>query len=122
MKLAMIGLGKMGANMVRRLTNDIHEVVAYDVSHQTALDLQNETEGVTAVKDFESLFSSLSSPRVIWLMVPHQFVDDTIGDLLGAGLNAGDVVIDGGNSNFKLISITNLAIARMTATGKYYKK
>ena len=102
MKLAMIGLGKMGANMVKRLTNDNHEVVAYDVSHQTAIDLQNEVEGVTVVEDFESLLSSLSSPRIIWLMVPHQFVDQTIGDLLGFGLQAGDVLIDGGNSNYKL--------------------
>ncbi len=102
MKLAMIGLGKMGANMVRRLANDKHEVVAYDVSHQAALELENTLDSVLAVDNLETLLSSLSTPRIIWLMVPHQFVDQTIDDLVVAGLAAGDVVIDGGNSNFKL--------------------
>jgi 6-phosphogluconate dehydrogenase len=102
MKIAMVGLGKMGANMVRRLVSDDHEIIAYDVSHQAALDLQDELDGVSAVDDLESLLSGLSAPRVIWLMVPHQFVDQTIDDLLTAGLAAGDVVIDGGNSNYKL--------------------
>jgi 6-phosphogluconate dehydrogenase len=102
MKIAMVGLGKMGANMVRRLVNSKHEVVAYDVSHQTAIDLQNEVDGALAVDNLESALSNLSSPRVIWLMVPHQFVDQTIDELLTAGLTAGDVVVDGGNSNYKL--------------------
>ena len=102
MKIAMIGLGKMGANMVRRLTSDKHEIIAYDVLHETALALRDELDGVFAVENFETLLDALSAPRVIWLMVPHQFVDQTIDDLLTAGLSAGDVVIDGGNSNFKL--------------------
>ena len=92
----------MGANMVRRLVRDNHEVVAYDVLHQTALDLQNEIVGVTAVQDFSALISNLPAPKVIWLMVPHKFVDETIDELLAAGLTAGDIVIDGGNSNFNL--------------------
>jgi 6-phosphogluconate dehydrogenase len=102
MKLAMIGLGKMGANMVRRLASDKHEIVAYDVSQETALALQDELDGVSAVAGFEALLSGLSAPRIIWLMVPHQFVEQTIDELLTAGLAAGDVVIDGGNSNYKL--------------------
>ena len=101
MKLAMIGLGKMGANMVRRLANDKHEIVAYDVSHQAARNLERELDGVSAVEDLEILLASLPAPRVIWLMVPHQFVDQTIGELLAAGLSAGDIIIDGGNSNYK---------------------
>jgi len=102
MKLAMIGLGKMGANMVRRLTNDKHEVVAYDVSQQTASDLENELSGVEAVDNLKTLLAKLPAPRVVWLMVPHQFVDSMIDDLLASGLSADDVVIDGGNSNFNL--------------------
>ncbi len=102
MKLAMIGLGKMGANMVRRLANDKHEIVTYDVSHQAAIDLEKELDGVSAANDLETLITNLPSPRIIWLMVPHQFVDQTIDELLTAGLSVGDIVIDGGNSNYKL--------------------
>ncbi len=102
MKLAMIGLGKMGANMVRRLVKDKHEIIAYDVLHQTALDLEDELDSVSAADNLELLLARLPAPRIIWLMVPHQFVDQTIDDLLTAGLAAGDVVIDGGNSNYKL--------------------
>ena len=78
MKLAMIGLGKMGANMVRRLANDKHEIIVYDVSHQSAIDLENEIDGVSSADDLETLIASLPEPRVVWLMVPHQFVDQTI--------------------------------------------
>ncbi len=102
MKLAMIGLGKMGANMVRRLANDKHEIIAYDVSHQAAIDLEKELDGVSAADDLKTLITSLPEPRVVWLMVPHQFVDQTIEELLTAGLSVGDVVIDGGNSHYKL--------------------
>ncbi len=102
MKLAMIGLGKMGANMVRRLANDKHEIIVYDVSHQAAIDLEKELDGVSAADDLETLITSLPEPRVVWLMVPHQFVDQTIDELLTSKLGVGDVVIDGGNSNFKL--------------------
>jgi len=102
MKLAMIGLGKMGANMVRRLANDKHEIIVYDVSHQAAIDLEKELDGVSAADDLEALITSLPEPRVVWLMVPHQFVDQTIDELLTSKLGVGDVVIDGGNSNFKL--------------------
>lgn len=102
MKLAMIGLGKMGANMVRRLANDKHEIIVYDVSHQAAIDLEKELDGVSAADDLKTLITSLPEPRVVWLMVPHQFVDQTIDELLTAGLSVGDVVIDGGNSNYKL--------------------
>lgn len=102
MKLAMIGLGKMGANMVKRLAGGGHEVVAYDVAQQAAADLANEVSGVIAAEALEDVVLNLSPPRVIWLMVPHQFVDQTIEDLLAAGVTAGDVIIDGGNSNYRL--------------------
>ena len=90
----------MGANMVRRLTKDEHEVVAYDVSYQAATDLADELTGVEAVADLKTLLEKLPAPRVVWLMVPHQCVDTMIDDLLSNGLTADDVVIDGGNSNF----------------------
>jgi 6-phosphogluconate dehydrogenase len=78
MKLAMIGLGKMGANMVRRLVRDGHEVIAYSKSSATALALSKELNNVNAVSDLAELIENLTPPRIIWLMVPHQFVDETI--------------------------------------------
>lgn len=102
MKLAMIGLGKMGANMVRRLVKDGHEVIAYNRSPQTALDLANEVEGVTAVESLVELVNELETPRAIWLMVPHEYVDQSIADLIEAGMTKGDLLVDGGNSNFNL--------------------
>lgn len=102
MKLAMIGLGKMGANMVRRLVKDGHEVIAYSKSSTPAIELSKELDNVTAVSSLDELVNALSPPRVIWLMVPHQFVDQSIADLINAGTTSGDLVIDGGNSNFNL--------------------
>jgi 6-phosphogluconate dehydrogenase len=102
MKLAMIGLGKMGANMVRRLVRDGHEVIAYDVDADAATALANELDNVTAVTTLAELIKSLTPSRVIWLMVPHQFVDQSIEALLEAGMVKGDCLVDGGNSNFNL--------------------
>ncbi|MDQ1362766.1 MAG: 6-phosphogluconate dehydrogenase [Pseudomonadota bacterium] len=101
MKLAMIGLGKMGANMVRRLVKHNHEVVAYDTHAESAQNLGKESPNITAVNSLKAAVNALKSPRVFWLMVPHQFVDASIGDLLAAGVARGDVIIDGGNSNYK---------------------
>jgi len=102
MKLAMIGLGRMGANMVRRLVKNGHEVIAYNRTFQTAQDLANETNGVTAVSTLTELIDQLEAPRAIWLMVPHEYVDQSIADLREAGMTEGDLLIDGGNSNFNL--------------------
>jgi 6-phosphogluconate dehydrogenase len=102
MKLAMIGLGKMGANMVRRLVRDGHEVVAYDVDAKAAPALAKELKNVIAVTSLDELIQTLSPPRVLWLMVPHQFVDQSIEDLIKAGMTKGDLLVDGGNSNFNL--------------------
>lgn len=102
MKLAMIGLGKMGANMVRRLDGDGHEVIAYNRSPETTIALASELNNVTAVKDLKELIAALPAPRVIWLMVPHQVVDDSIKALIEAGMSKGDLLVDGGNSNFNL--------------------
>ena len=102
MKLAMIGLGKMGANMVRRLSADGHDVVVYDVDHAVSTALENELENVTAYADTTELIAAMPQPRAIWLMVPHQFVDESIESLLKDGISQGDLIIDGGNSNFNL--------------------
>jgi len=102
MKLAMIGLGKMGANMVRRLVADGHEVIAYDVDQASSAKLAEEHENIINVDSLTDVVSSLDGPRAIWLMVPHQYVDQSIDDLLAAGVTQGDLIIDGGNSNFNL--------------------
>ncbi len=102
MKLAMIGLGKMGGNMVRRLVGDGHEVVAFNRSPTVAVELSTELDNVMPVGNLAELIKALAPPRVIWLMVPHQVVDQSIDDLLNAGMTKGDVLIDGGNSNFNL--------------------
>jgi len=101
MKLAMIGLGRMGGNMVRRLAGDGHEVVAYDVDAAPGGALAAEFATVTAAADLADVIAQLPAPRALWVMVPHQFVDDTIANLLAAGVQAGDLIIDGGNSNYK---------------------
>lgn len=102
MKIAMIGLGKMGANMVRRLVADGHEVIAYSKSADTAINLAKELDNVIPVSELDDLIKALSPPRVIWLMVPHQVVDNSIEALIESGMEAGDLLVDGGNSNFNL--------------------
>jgi len=102
MKLAMIGLGKMGANMVRRLVRDGHDVVVFDVDVKNATTLAGEDSNITAVSSLDDLVNQLAAPRVIWLMVPHEYVDGSIQSLLKAGVSAGDLLVDGGNSNFNL--------------------
>jgi 6-phosphogluconate dehydrogenase len=98
MRLAMVGLGRMGGNMTRRLLRDGHEVVAWDRSAGAVTELAGE--GAEGAKDLADLASRLEAPRLIWLMVPSgPPVDQTIEQLL-PGLARGDIVIDGGNSNF----------------------
>ncbi|MDQ6967626.1 MAG: NAD(P)-binding domain-containing protein, partial [Mariprofundaceae bacterium] len=101
MKLAMLGLGRMGGNMVKRLMQADHEVVAYDVDSAPAMALAAEFNGVSSATSLEDVIAQLPTPRVVWIMVPHQFVDASIENLLNAGLEAGDLIIDGGNSNYK---------------------
>jgi len=101
MKLAMIGLGRMGGNMVRRLAGGGHEVVAYDVDAAPGKALAAEFSSVTAAADLADVLAQLPAPRVLWVMVPHQFVDASIANLLAAGVEEGDLIIDGGNSNYR---------------------
>jgi len=101
MHIAMIGLGRMGGNMVRRLSAAGHTITVYDVDPSPGEHLQRELSGVRAVPSLAALIESLPAPRTIWIMVPHRYVDDTIDGLLEAGLAADDVLIDGGNSNYR---------------------
>src|SRR5262249_35839519 len=93
----MIGLGRMGANMVRRLLRNGHQCVVFDRSPNAVNDLVKEKAiGATSLADF---VMKLDRPRAIWLMVPAAVVDQTIGELSPL-LEAGDTVIDGGNSYY----------------------
>ena len=98
MQLGMIGLGRMGANMARRLMQGGHECVVYDV-HSKAVDELAEQHAVGAVS-LEDFVARLITPRVIWLMVPAAVVDQEL-ELLIPLLEAGDIVIDGGNSYYR---------------------
>ena len=97
MQLGMIGLGRMGANMVRRLINKGHNCVVFDRSPQAVSELVKERAiGSASLAEF---VKKLEKPRAIWLMVPAAVVDQTIADLL-PHLDAGDILIDGGNSYY----------------------
>jgi 6-phosphogluconate dehydrogenase len=99
MQLGMVGLGRMGANMVRRLVSDGHELVVYDVSADAVKALSEET-GAVGVSSLEEMVSKLQPPRAIWTMVPAVFTDGTIYKLADL-VSKGDVLIDGGNSYYR---------------------
>ena len=114
MQLGMIGLGRMGANMVRRLLNADHQCVVYDVSAKAVAELAKEKAVGTA--SLAELTQALNKPRAVWLMVPAGIVDATIADLL-AHLEGGDILIDGGNSYY----IDDIRRAReLAARGIHY--
>ncbi len=99
MRIAMIGLGKMGANMTERLLKGGHEVVAYDLSAD-ALE-QAAAKGAETASTLAELVGKLTAPRAVWVMLPAgKVTDSTVGELAGL-LSAGDVIVDGGNSNYK---------------------
>jgi len=99
MDIAMIGLGKMGANMATRLMHAGHRVVAYDVNESAIQAV--EAFGAQGARSLDELVAKLPVPRVVWVMVPSgKITDDTIS-ALAERLSAGDVIIDGGNSNYK---------------------
>src|ERR1043166_1886366 len=98
MKLAMIGLGRMGGNMVERLMRNGHKLVVFDRSADAVA--KYEKLGATSAADLKKVVDALASPRIIWIMVPAgDPVDQTI-DTLTPMLSPGDIIIDGGNSNF----------------------
>src|ERR671927_315747 len=93
----MIGLGRMGANMVRRLLRGDHQCVVYDMSAKAVQELVKEK--AVGSSSLAELTKSLAKPRAVWLMVPAGVVDETIADLL-PHLEQGDILIDGGNSYY----------------------
>ena len=99
MRIAMIGLGKMGANMTKRLLKGGHEVVAYDL-HEAAI-LEAEKAGAIGARSLDELCSKLAPPRVAWVMVPAGKPTELTIQALSDKLAPGDIVIDGGNSNYK---------------------
>jgi len=97
MQLGMIGLGRMGANMVLRLLKGGHQCVVFDRSPKTVNDLVQKK--ATGSSSLQELTGKLNKPRAIWLMVPAAVVDQTIADLV-PHLEAGDIIVDGGNSYY----------------------
>jgi 6-phosphogluconate dehydrogenase len=97
MQLGMVGLGRMGANMVRRLMRGGHECVAYDRNAEAVSLLAGE--GAIGASSLEEFVSKLQQPRAVWIMVPAAVVDSTLNEL-AALLDANDIIIDGGNSYY----------------------
>lgn len=98
MQIGMIGLGRMGSRMVRRLLRKDHQCVVYDTHIEAINELQNE--GAVASHSLEEFITALSKPRAIWIMVPVSIVDGLLTKLVPL-LEAGDIVIDGGNSYYR---------------------
>src|ERR1700721_2355783 len=97
MQLAMIGLGRMGSNMVRRLMRGGHQCVVFDRSSKAVADLAHDK--AVGASSLAELVGKLDKPRKVWLMVPAGVVDQTIADL-APHLESGDILIDGGNSYY----------------------
>ena len=100
MKIAMLGLGKMGGNMATRLIKKGHEVVGYDTSQDVITKLVN-TENLISSSSVKDAVSKLEGQKIIWMMLPAgEITKKQIADLIPL-LNKGDIIVDGGNSNFK---------------------
>ena len=99
MQLGMIGLGRMGANMVRRLMRNGHEGVVYDLNPENVKGLAGE--GATGVASIDEFVQKLTKPRVAWIMVPAGKPTDQTVLALSNLMEAGDIIVDGGNSYFK---------------------
>lgn len=97
MELGMIGLGRMGANMVRRLLKDDHRCIVYDRSNDAVQSLVND--GAIGTSSLDDFIAKLQTPRAIWLMIPAALVDATLNEL-SSKVNATDIIIDGGNSYY----------------------
>jgi 6-phosphogluconate dehydrogenase len=99
MELGIVGLGRMGANMARRLMRDGHRIVAYDVNPDAVATLAGE--GAEAASSLQDLAAKLSAPRSVWVMVPAgEITEKTVADV-AAVLEAGDAIVDGGNSYYR---------------------
>jgi 6-phosphogluconate dehydrogenase len=99
MELAMVGLGRMGVNMATRLMRGKHRVVAFDVNEEAIQ--RAEAEGAEGARTIDELSNKLSSPRTVWVMVPSGDPTEEVIEGLAGVLEKGDIIIDGGNSNYK---------------------
>jgi 6-phosphogluconate dehydrogenase len=99
MELGIVGLGRMGANMARRLMRDGHRIVAYDVNPDAVSQLQGE--GADGAASLEELASKLSAPRSVWIMVPAGEITEQTVAAVAAVLESGDAIVDGGNSYYR---------------------
>ena len=101
MQLGMIGLGRMGANIVRRLVRAGHECVVYDVNAETIAELAAESEKITGADSLDDFVAKLEVPRAAWVMVPAGEITESTVNELGSKLDSGDAIIDGGNSYYR---------------------
>jgi hypothetical protein len=101
MEIGVVGLGRMGANMARRLARGGHRVVAYNRTPEKALALAAEEPGIQAVTSLPELADALAPPRAVWMMVPAGDATEEMLRLLLEVLAPGDLIVDGGNSNYK---------------------
>jgi 6-phosphogluconate dehydrogenase len=99
MQLGMVGLGRMGANIVRRLMRDGHECVVFDVNPKTVEQLAGE--GATGADSLDDFVAKLDKPRAAWVMVPAGEITESTVNELGGRLESGDAIIDGGNSYYR---------------------
>ena len=99
MQIGMVGLGRMGANMLRRLANDGHECVGYDLSSDNVKALQSE--GIFATTSLDEFVEKLTPPKIAWCMVPHGDATENAVAMLAERFATNDIIIDGGNSYFK---------------------
>jgi len=100
MQLGMVGLGRMGANLVRRLVRDGHTCVVYDVSAEAVTSLAAESDAITGASTLDDFVAALAPPRAAWVMVPAAYAGQSVTDLADR-MDAGDIVIDGGNTYYR---------------------
>jgi 6-phosphogluconate dehydrogenase len=101
MKFAMIGLGKMGLNLVENAADHDIEVVAYDLNADSVKEADAYSDKVTGVTDLDEMLAALPSPKIVWVMVPAGVPTNSTIDTLISKMDKGDILIDGGNSNYK---------------------
>lgn len=101
MKFGMIGLGKMGMNLVKNAVDHEIEVVAYDLNTKAVEEAMDYSDKITAVSTIENLLTELPASKIVWLMLPAGTPTNSTIEMLSEKLSAGDILIDGGNSNYK---------------------